>query len=118
MIHLLILNMPFVAVLVILLTGLAAVVIKRSVIKVLMGVSLMESATNLFLVAIGYRHDGVAPIFTNAPSTHMVMPTVQALTLTSIVIGVATSAMMLSFVIILYRKYGTADIQKIRKLHG
>lgn len=114
----LMLNLPFVATIAILLIGLLVVLVKRSIVKVLMGVCLMESAANLFLVAIGYRQDGVAPIFTNAPSTHMVMPTVQALTLTSIVIGVATSAMMLSFAIIIYRKYGTADVQKIRKLHG
>ena len=114
----LVLNLPFVVVIVIFLVGLLTLLIKRSIVKVLMGVCLMESAANLFLVATGYRQDGVAPIFTNVPSTHMVMPTVQALTLTSIVIGVATSAMMLSFAIIIYRKYGTADVQKIRKLHG
>jgi multicomponent Na+:H+ antiporter subunit C len=49
---------------------------------------------------------------------HMVLPTVQALTLTSIVIGVATSAMMLSFAMVIYKKYGTVDSQKVRKLNG
>ena len=48
----------------------------------------------------------------------MVLPTVQALTLTSIVIGVATSAMMLSFAMVIYKKYGTTDIQNIKKLKG
>ena len=48
----------------------------------------------------------------------MVLPTVQALTLTSIVIGVATSAMMLSFAMVLYKKYGTVDSRNIRKLKG
>ena len=91
---------------------------KRNLVKILMGLSLMESAVNLFLVATGYRHHGVAPIFTNVPDGQMVLPTVQALTLTSIVIGVATSAMMLSFAMVLYKKYGTVDSRNIRKLKG
>ncbi len=118
MISRILLNFPLVSVVVIALLGLSAMMFKRNMIKILMGLSLLESAVNLFLVAIGYRQDGVAPIFTNVPSTHMVMPTVQALTLTSIVIGVATSAMMLSFAMVIYKKYGTVDVRKINKLKG
>lgn len=118
MIARLLLAMPFFTVVVLIALGLAVMLSKRNIIKILMGVSLMESAVNLFLVATGYRHDAVAPIYTNVPSTHMVLPTVQALTLTSIVIGVATSAMMLSFAMVIYRKYGTTDSLKIKKLKG
>ncbi|MBD3257497.1 cation:proton antiporter, partial [candidate division GN15 bacterium] len=88
-------------------------------IKILMGLTLMEAAVNLFLVSLGYRNDAVAPIFTHAPeNAAMTLPTVQALTLTAIVIGVATSAMMLSFVMIIYRHYGTCNVTKIREMHG
>ncbi|HOE00661.1 MAG TPA: cation:proton antiporter subunit C [Kiritimatiellia bacterium] len=114
----LLLDLPFFTVVLLVVIGLGAMVLKRNLIKILMGLSILESAVNLFLVAIGYRQDGVAPIFTNVPSLHMVLPTVQALTLTSIVIGVATSAMMLSFAMILYKKYGTVDARDIRKLKG
>jgi multicomponent Na+:H+ antiporter subunit C len=48
----------------------------------------------------------------------MVLPTPQALTLTSIVIGVATSALVLSFAMVLHKKYGTVDINEIRRLQG
>jgi multicomponent Na+:H+ antiporter subunit C len=48
----------------------------------------------------------------------MVLPTPQALVLTSIVIGVATSALVLSFAMVLQKKYGTVDIDKIRRLKG
>ena len=114
----LLLKLPYFTVVVLTLLGLAAMIFKKNLIKILMGLSLMESAVNLFLVATGYRQGGVAPIFTNVPDAHMVLPTVQALTLTSIVIGVATSAMMLSFAMVIYKKYGTTDIQKIKKLKG
>jgi multicomponent Na+:H+ antiporter subunit C len=46
----------------------------------------------------------------------MVLPVPQALTLTSIVIGVAVLALMLSLVMHIYRKYGTLDVRKIRRL--
>ena len=111
-------QMPFFTVVVLLVLGLAAMLFKKNLVKVLMGLSLMESAVNLFLVATGYRQGGVAPIFTNVPDAHMVLPTVQALTLTSIVIGVATSAMMLSFDMVIYKKYGTVDADQVKKLKG
>lgn len=118
MISRLLLAMPYFTVVVLIVLGLAVMLSKRNIIKILMGLSLMESAVNLFLVATGYRQGGVAPIFTNVPDSHMVLPTVQALTLTSIVIGVATSAMMLSFAMVIYKKYGTTDTMKIKKLKG
>jgi multicomponent Na+:H+ antiporter subunit C len=46
----------------------------------------------------------------------MSLPVPQALTLTSIVIGVAVLALMLSFVIHIYRHYKTLDVQKVRRL--
>ena len=46
----------------------------------------------------------------------MVLPTVQALTLTAIVIGLATTAMMLSLVIVIHRHYGTTDVRDVRRL--
>jgi len=112
------LNLPFIVTGLILVIGLAAMLLRTNLIKVIMGLSLIEAAVNLFLVSVGYREGGIAPIFTNAPSTEMVLPTVQALTLTSIVIGVATTALMLSFTMIIYKKYGTADAGEARKLRG
>jgi len=44
------------------------------------------------------------------------MPTVQAMTLTNIVIGIATTALLLSFVMLVYRKYGSADAGVMRRL--
>jgi multicomponent Na+:H+ antiporter subunit C len=100
------------------LIGTVTVLMKRNLIKILLGINILESAANLFLVSLGYREGGIAPIFTLAPSELMVLPTPQALTLTSIVIGVATSALVLSFAMVLQKKYGTVDINKIRRLQG
>jgi len=111
-------NLPFIVAGLIIMVGIVTMVFKRNLVKMIMGLSLVEAGVNLLLVAIGYRAGGIAPIFTNAPDAQMVMPTVQAMTLTNIVIGIATTAMLLSFVMIIYRKYGTADAGKMRKLRG
>ncbi|MCX6348106.1 MAG: NADH-quinone oxidoreductase subunit K, partial [Candidatus Aureabacteria bacterium] len=42
----------------------------------------------------------------------------QALVLTSIVIGLAVTALLASMAIRLYEKYGTVDISRIRRLRG
>jgi multisubunit Na+/H+ antiporter MnhC subunit len=111
-------NLPFITVVVLTFIGIVTVLMKRNLIKILLGINILESAVNLFLVSLGYREGGVAPIFTLAPSDLMVLPTPQALTLTSIVIGVATSALVLSFAMVLKKKYGTVDIDEIRRLQG
>jgi len=111
-------NLVYITVAIVIIIGLYAALFKRNLIKIVIGISLIESGVNLFLVSLGYREGGIAPIYTNAPSTYMVLPTPQALTLTSIVIGVATTAMLLSFCVVIYRYYGTLDARKVRRLKG
>lgn len=111
-------NLPFIASALIIAIGLAAMLTRKNLVKLVMGLSLVESGVNLFLVSLGYREDGIAPIFTGAPEGTMVMPTVQAMTLTNIVIGIATTAMLLAFVMVIYRKYGTASADGVRRLKG
>ncbi len=45
-------------------------------------------------------------------------PLPQALVLTSIVIGLGTTALMVALCIRLYERYGTFDMSEIRKLRG
>lgn len=111
-------DLPFIAAALLIIIGIVTIVTRHNLIKMVMGLAVVEAGVNLLLVASGYRQGGVAPIFTNAPSTYMVMPTVQAMTLTNIVIGIATTALLLSFVMIIYRKYGSADVRDMRRLKG
>jgi multicomponent Na+:H+ antiporter subunit C len=76
----------------------------------------------LLLISLGYRSDATAPIFYEADirpgQTPVVDPIMQALALTSIVIGVVTLAMALSFIIQLARHFRTLDARRIRDLRG
>jgi len=109
-------NIPFIAVAGLVLIGLYAMIFKRNLIKMVIGITLIESGVNLFLITLGYREGSIAPIYTSSPGGIMALPVPQALTLTSIVIGVAVLALMLSLVIHIYRHYGTLDVRKMRRL--
>ena len=109
-------SIPYIAVVCLILIGLYALVFKRNLIKMIIGITLIESGVNLFLITLGYRKGSIAPIYTSSPGGIMALPIPQALTLTSIVIGVAVLALMLSLVIHIYRHYGTLDVRKIGRL--
>ena len=100
--------------------GLYAVMVKKNLIKIVIGLSLMEFAVQYFLIATGYVTAGSPPIVdlpaTVPETTVMVDPLPQALVLTSIVIGLSVTALALSIAIVLYRHYGTLDITEIRGL--
>jgi len=112
-------NIPYLAVAGLIIIGLYAVLFKRNLIKMVIGITLIESGVNLFLITLGFRQNSVAPIHTQAnmeAQSLMSLPVPQALTLTSIVIGVAVLALMLSLIIHIYRHYGTLDVRKIKEV--
>ena len=99
--------------------GLYCVLRKRNIIKIIIGLAIIEYALNLFIVLIGYRLHGRAPIFDrNQNILNMVDPLPQALVLTTIVVGLAVIMVVVSLAIRIYEKYGTFDITKIRRLKG
>jgi len=99
--------------------GLYCVLRKRNIIKIIIGLGIIEYAVNLFFVLIGYRTHGRAPILAKDQQIlNMVDPVPQALVLTSIVIGLAVTALIVAIAIRIYEKYGTFDITKINRLKG
>ena len=106
-----------------LMIGLYCVVTKRNLVKILIGLAIMEYAINLFLLLLGYRKDGIAPILTPDINTaeflrKAVDPLPQALVVTSIVIGFGVLALGISIAIRIYERFGTFDINEIKKLKG
>jgi multisubunit Na+/H+ antiporter MnhC subunit len=99
--------------------GLYGMVRKRNLIKMIIGLAIMEYAVNLFLVLIGYRMRGRAPILANDQQiSNMVDPLAQAMVLTTIVIGLAVILLAVAIAVRIYEKYGTFEITKIKKLKG
>jgi len=101
------------------LVGLFGVLVKRNLIKIIISVSIMDYALFLFLAMIGYRSEAMPPIeVKEIEYVKFVDPLPQALVLTAIVIGLATTALLVGIAIRIYQKYGTFDIEKIRRLKG
>jgi len=101
------------------LVGLFGVLTKRNIIKIVIGLSIMELSLFLFFALIGYVDKGIAPIIVqNMEKAKFVDPLPQAIVLTAIVIGLATNAMLMAIAIRLYKKYDTFDIRKINSLKG
>jgi multicomponent Na+:H+ antiporter subunit C len=99
--------------------GLYGVLRKRNLIKIIVGLVIMEYAVHLLLILIGYKTGGRAPILTQGREiANIVDPLPQALVLTAIVISLAVTALVVSLAIRIYDRYGTFDITKIRRLKG
>jgi len=99
--------------------GVYCVLRKRNIIKIIIGLAIIEYAVNLFLIVIGYRVNGRAPIFSaDQEILNMVDPLPQAMVLTTLIIGLAVIVVAVALAIRIYEKYGTFDITKIRRLRG
>lgn len=99
--------------------GLYCILRKRNIIKIIVGVIIAEYAVHLFLILTAYRIKGRAPIFSpDEKILNMVDPLPHALVLTAIVIGLASTALLVAIAMRIYEKYQTFDITKIRELRG
>ena len=100
------------------LIGLYMVLTKKNLVKIILGLSFLDTGTHVLLVAIGYVRGRTAPIFSEgmAETTPMVDPVPQALVLTAIVIGVGVLGLALALAMQAYRHYGTLDVRKMRGL--
>ena len=106
----------------VILAGIYALIVKDNLIKKLLGLGIMTNGIHVFLIALGYRAGGAVPIMQDLDfqrfSMAAVDPLPQALVLTSIVINFSILAVGLSITILLYRKFGTLDSSRIRRLKG
>jgi len=103
--------------------GLYCLLLKRNLIKLIIGLVVLTDGIHLFLISLGYRSGGAAAIvsgemFSDLPgfAAQAVDPIPQALVLTSIVINICIVAFALSLTIYAYRHYGTLDPSKLRRL--
>lgn len=95
--------------------GFTTLLLHPNLIKKIIGLNIMDTAIYLFLAAKGYIEGKLAPIIVNgdlAMETY-INPIPSSLVLTGIVVSVSVTAISLSLVQKLYKKYGTLDIDQI-----
>ena len=107
--------------------GLYTVLTRRNLIKMVMGLSLMEASTYLLLISMAYRRGSTAPVLLNPPhhqtptqlaQGNVADPVLQNFCLTAIVIGVAVTAVFLTVAVRLSQHHRTLDADRIRDLRG
>lgn len=107
--------------------GLYTVLTRRNLIKMVMGLSLMESSTYLLFISMAYRAGSTAPVLLSPPNRespndlahgNAADPVLQNFCLTAIVIGIAVTAVFLTVVVRAAQHYRTIDADELRELRG
>lgn len=138
-------NNTFLSITIALLFGIGTfMILRKDIIKIVLGMTILTHAANLLILSSGIIDGATVPIITDkiaqyssgiiftdelvngvlAPivpeGTEMLFvdPIVQALTLTAIVISLATTSFLLILSYRVYKEHGTTDVSKVRRLRG
>ena len=110
---------PFLVAAVLFVAGLYGVVTSKNYVHLAICLTVMQSSTYVALLAVGYVHNGTAPIFKGFPAhARPVDPIVQSLTLTDVVVSVVVLALILALAIQAHKRAGTVDPDRMTEMHG
>ena len=111
--------LPYIVVAWLFAVGLYGVVTSRNLIHMVVCLGVMQSATYVLLVAVGYRTGAVAPVFLDLPvGTPAVDPIVHALILVDVVVEATVFAVLMALVIQAHERTGTLDPDQMGIMHG
>ena len=101
--------------------GLWGMLTRKNLFKIVIGFSIIDTGIHLIIVTIGYLKGKTAPILDKMVTPgnavqKVVDPIPSALVLTAIVIGLAVTALMLSYIIRLYKHNRSLSIEDYREL--
>lgn len=93
--------------------GLYAMLMKRNLVKKLIGMTIFQTAIIMFFVASATKRDATIPVLEGDLSlidpSRYINPLPHTLMLTAIVVGVATTGVAFALLIAIYRRYGTYE---------
>jgi len=99
--------------LILFLVGFSGILIKKNIVKKIIGLNILNSAVVMFFIVEGRTVGERSPILDPGVS-NVVDPVPQALMLTAIVIGVCITALALALAFRLYKAAGSFDIDTIK----
>ncbi len=98
--------------------GVYGLLTQKNLFKQLISLSIIDTAVNIFIIAVGYVDNGKAPIYSKAVPKFMegafVDPLPQALVLTAIVIGVGVLALGASLLVKVKEKHSSIDVENMK----
>jgi multicomponent Na+:H+ antiporter subunit C len=97
--------------------GLYGVVSSRNLVRTILSLTIVQSATYVLLLGIGYRNGGKAPIYADiAQVSNAVDPVVQVLVLVDIVVEATVTALLLALAVQAHKRFGSLDPHDLRAL--
>jgi multicomponent Na+:H+ antiporter subunit C len=98
---------------ILILVGLWGVLARPNLFKIAVAFCVLETGVNMLILSVGYIRGRTAPIYDDGALTaaRMTDPVPQALVLTAIVIGLAVTALMLSYAVRLRTSGGASSIE-------
>jgi multicomponent Na+:H+ antiporter subunit C len=101
--------------------GLYGIIVKKNIMKKIIGLSIMQTAVILFFVSIGAKKDATIPIIehhsepvhASVQAIHFINPLPHVLMLTAIVVAVATLGVALALAVKIYNHYNTLEENEI-----
>jgi len=112
-------RLNFLTFVIIFLWGFYIMVTRYNLVKKLVGMYLVQTSVIFFLVSISAKENSTAPVLlsTTEPvqALNYANPLPHVLTLTAIVVGVATLGVALALCAAIYRRYGSLDEEEILK---
>ncbi len=99
--------------------GLYGIVTSRHLVHLIVCLSVVQSATYVLLLMVGYRVNAPAPVFVSVPAgTPAVDPVVQALMLTDVVVEVTVLALLLALAVQVHKHRKTMDPDRMGVMRG
>ena len=99
------------------LVGLYGIVSSRNLVRTILSLTVVQSATYLVLLGVGYKSGAKAAIFADIPQvSSTVDPVVQVLVLTDIVIEATVTALLLALAVQAHKRFGSLDPDRLRAL--
>ncbi|MCP2620036.1 cation:proton antiporter subunit C [Candidatus Aminicenantes bacterium AC-334-K16] len=106
-------------ILLLLVIGLYGLIMKRNLVKKVIGMSIFQVAIILFFIASSTKWEATVPVLSGHQETIQtaayINPLPHTLMLTAIVVGVATSGVAFALIILIYRRYRTLNEAELLK---
>ena len=98
--------------------GFMNLLLRKNLIKKIIGFNIMDSSVFLFLASQGYIEGRIAPIVVDGVQdvSKYINPNPSGLVLTGIVVSVSVSAFFLALVQRIYKKYHTIELDELLKI--
>ena len=109
--------LPYVVAAWLFVVGLWGVVSSENLVRRVLSLTVVQSATYVLLLGVGYRAGSKAPIVADIPtSSRRVDPIVQVLVLTDVVIEATVTALLLALVAQAHKRFGSINPAELRAL--